>query len=157
MQARQKLNWLGKRVQHPKLKLQHIAQRVDELEQRLIHTYQIYRHLAADRLNNAKTHLYQQNPLHRLEKLSLRQQSLSQRMQNAMQNKLTNNRHRFNTLSRALEAVNPLATLGRGYAIVRKIDDQSIVRNARQLKIGDQTSIQLQHGKLISTVTNTED
>jgi exodeoxyribonuclease VII large subunit len=74
-----------------------------------------------------------------------------------MANKLTSSKHQFTALSRALEAVSPLATLGRGYAIVRKMDDNSIVRDAKQLKSGEQLATQLQHGKVISTVTDTKD
>ncbi len=156
LQAGQKLTWLSKRIQHPRLRLQRIAQRLDELEQRLIHIYQIKRHTATTRLNSATNRLLQQNPSHRLENLFLKQQSLNQRLQNAITGRLISSKHRFDTLSRALEAVSPLATLGRGYAIVHKLDDNSIVRDARQLKTGDQTRIQLQHGELTSTVIKTK-
>ena len=73
-----------------------------------------------------------------------------------MTSKLAKHKHQFATLSRALEAVSPLATLGRGYAIVRKLEDDSIVREAKRLKKGEQLATQLQHGKVISTVTKIE-
>jgi len=157
LQAQQKLSWLNKRIQHPQQRIQRIAQRLDELEQRLIHVYQIYRHTAAAGLTALTTRLQQRSPAHRLENLLLKQQALNQRMQNAMSNELISRKHQFAALSRALEAVSPLATLGRGYAIVRKMDDDSIVRNAKQLKTGEQLATQLQHGKVISTVTETQD
>ena len=157
LQAQQKLSWLNKRIQHPRQRIQRISQRLDELEQRLVHVFQIYRHTAAARLTSLTVRLQQRSPAHRLENLALTQQGLHQRMQNAMTNKLVSSKQQFASLSRALEAVSPLATLGRGYAIVRKKDDNSIVRDAKQLKIGEQLTTQLQHGKVISKVTETKE
>ncbi|WP_455219920.1 exodeoxyribonuclease VII large subunit [Kaarinaea lacus] len=157
LQAQQKLSWLSKRIQHPKQRIQRIAQRLDELEQRLIHTYQIRRHSAVAQLSGLRARLEQRSPAHRLENLSLTQQAISQRMRTAMSNKLASSKHQIAALSRALEAVSPLATLGRGYAIVRRKDDNSIVRDAKQLKTGEQLATQLQYGKVISTVTDTQD
>ena len=157
LQAQQKLSWLNKRIQHPQQRIQRIAQRLDELEQRLINIHQIYRHTATARLTGLSARLEQHSPVHRLINLSLTQQALGRRMRNAMSSILTANKHRFAELSRALEAVSPLATLGRGYAIVRKVDDGTIVRDAKQLKSGEQLVTQLQHGKFVSTVDKIRD
>ena len=91
-----------------------------------------------------------------LEKLALVQHSLEQRLRHSMAQKLQNNRYRLESLSRALEAVSPLATLSRGYAIVRTHPQGRIVRDAKQLKSGQQLATQLQKGRVISTVTDTE-
>jgi len=156
LQAHQKLAWLMKRIQHPQQRIQRIAQRLDEMEQRLIHVNKIQSHARSSRLTALNHRLQQTSPLQRLQKLSFSRQALEQRLHNAMSKKLSVSKHHFVTLSRALEAVSPLATLGRGYAIVRKADG-SIVRDARLLKIGENLSTQLQHGNVLSTVTETQD
>ena len=155
--TKQQLTWLRKRIQHPRQRIQRIAQRLDEMEQRLVHVQQIYQHTTRARLTTLATRLQQTNPVHRLEKLTMVQQTLGQRLQHAMTKKLQNTQYQFNTLSRALEAVSPLATLGRGYAIVRKHPEGDIIRDAKQLKSGEQLLTQLQHGSVISTVNETKD
>lgn len=76
-------------------------------------------------------------------------------MQIAINNRLVARKYQLTTLSRALDAVSPLSTLGRGYAIVRKTDG-SIVRDANSLKIGEELSTQLQRGSVQSKVTGTQ-
>jgi exodeoxyribonuclease VII large subunit len=154
---RQQLDWLTKRIQHPRQRLQHMAQRLDEIEQRLIHVQTIHRQSATARLTALATRLEQRNPRHRLEKLAMTQQALAARMVNTMQKKLQTAQHRVGSVSRALEAVSPLATLNRGYAIVKKRDDGAIVRDATQLKKGEQLITRFQHGHALSTVDETGD
>ena len=47
-----------------------------------------------------------------------------------------------------LEALNPLAILKRGYSITRSVPQRTIVRNARQVKIGQSLEIVLGRGQL---------
>jgi exodeoxyribonuclease VII large subunit len=153
----QKLQWLGKRIQHPRQKMHYLAQRLDEIEQRFIHIQKIHHQTSTARLAAATTRLHHQNPRHRVEKLVMAQQALTGRLTNALQKKLQMAQHQVSSLSRALEAVSPLATLNRGYAIVKKRDDGSIVRDASKLNKGDQLVTRLQHGSAISTVDETAD
>ena len=151
----QKLAWLTKRIQHPRQRIQHIAQRLDEIEQRFVHVHKIYQQTATARLTALVTRLHQRNPLHHLEKLAMTCQSLTNRMVNAAEKQLQASQHRVTSLSRALEAVSPQATLNRGYAIVRKRQDGAIVRDAAQVESGEQLVTRLQHGSVISTVDET--
>ncbi|MFZ5760502.1 MAG: exodeoxyribonuclease VII large subunit [Thermodesulfobacteriota bacterium] len=51
-----------------------------------------------------------------------------------------------------LHAVSPLAVLGRGYAIVSREEDETILRRADQAAVGDLLRIRLRHGTLRSRV-----
>ena len=55
-------------------------------------------------------------------------------------------------MARALNAVSPLATLNRGYAIVEKYDNQEIIRDARQLVSGDEVLTRFSKGQAKCTV-----
>lgn len=58
-------------------------------------------------------------------------------------------RHRLMALSALLNAVSPLAVLGRGYAVVRKGDpDASVVRSWDQVTEGERLSVLLHQGGL---------
>ncbi|PRQ04312.1 Exodeoxyribonuclease 7 large subunit [Enhygromyxa salina] len=55
-----------------------------------------------------------------------------------------------------LDALSPLAVLGRGYALVRT-DDGGLVRDAAQVEVGEALRLQLQRGQLAVVVTDTEE
>jgi exodeoxyribonuclease VII large subunit len=54
-----------------------------------------------------------------------------------------------------LNAVSPLSTLNRGYAIVSHADGQ-IITNSEQAKVGDTINAQLHEGQLVCQVLDTE-
>jgi exodeoxyribonuclease VII large subunit len=55
-----------------------------------------------------------------------------------------------------LNAVNPLTVLARGYSIT-SLADGTVIHNKDQINVGEKISIQLEKGKLISTVTEITD
>ena len=52
----------------------------------------------------------------------------------------------------SLNAVSPLGTLERGYAIVRDPDSKKVIRDATKLKRGDRIQAKLSSGQLDATV-----
>ncbi|MEW6593767.1 MAG: exodeoxyribonuclease VII large subunit [Thermodesulfobacteriota bacterium] len=52
-----------------------------------------------------------------------------------------------------LDAVSPLAVLGRGYAVVRTADAGTVIRSASQTAVGEGVQVTLHHGSLECTVT----
>jgi exodeoxyribonuclease VII large subunit len=78
--------------------------------------------------------------------------NLQKRLHRAMQHQYDDRCKLLAATARALEAVSPLATLGRGYAIVKKLPEQSIVRQTGDVQIGMHIETQLSQGRIISTV-----
>ncbi|NOZ52848.1 MAG: exodeoxyribonuclease VII large subunit [Gammaproteobacteria bacterium] len=150
--SKQRVTWLSRQLQHPKQRINTQTQRLDELEQRLLKSERILRQNAHARLNTLSAKLQQHSPRQRLREYQLQYSALSQRCKQAIQQRILASKTRLTNLSRALEAVSPLATLGRGYAIVKTSSDHTIVRQAKQLKPGQALEIQLQHGHVITTV-----
>ena len=151
----QQVNWLGKRIIHPQQRIERMAQRMDELEQRLQHVFKIKQQNYLAKLSGLDTRLQHCSPAHRLEKLLIQQDALRGRMQSAIKRQLENYRNRLNNLSRALDTVSPLATLGRGYAIVKSAKGV-IVKDAEYLKTGEEITTQVEKGVIVSTVTRTK-
>ena len=60
------------------------------------------------------------------------------------------------SIGRALHAVSPLATLGRGYAIVESADGE-ILRNAKDVAVGEAITARLAKGRLVAKVTETKE
>jgi exodeoxyribonuclease VII large subunit len=92
------------------------------------------------------------HPKQKLQEQAQQLDYLYQGLIKAQKNYFTNKQHKFINLTRTLNAVSPLATLDRGYAIVRKGDD--IVRDTQQVKKGDVITTQLKAGMIESVVAN---
>lgn len=73
---------------------------------------------------------------------------LADKLRSAITQSLTRQRAHIGELARALNAVSPLATLGRGYAILVNTDDGSIVRSATQVQAGTRLRGILAEGEL---------
>jgi exodeoxyribonuclease VII large subunit len=96
--------------------------------------------------------LQRHDPSRRLQHLQVRRENLDCRLTQVMKTSLQRRRQQLTGLSRALDAVSPLATLGRGYAIVRRLPDGAIVRGIEAVNVGDRIETRLAQGSLISRV-----
>lgn len=150
--GKQVISWLGKRMQHPSRKLQSYAQRLDELEQRLINTQNnVLRHCRS-KLATLRANLQQHSPFIHFAQYKTLLTSLVKRLQIATVHVYNDRRTQLAATVRALEAVSPLATLSRGYAIIKKRPEKSIVRNSNDVQIGTHIEAQLGQGKIICSV-----
>ena len=59
--------------------------------------------------------------------------------------------------SRTLDAVSPLATLGRGFAVVSRVDDGSLLRDAAPAPEGTEIEARLSKGRLRASLTGNRD
>lgn len=150
----QALQWLGKRLaqQHPGRRLRDQGQRLDELEQRFHLAWRGQLRHAAARLTALTAQLRRHDPSRRLQQLQMQREHLSRRLVQVMKAALQQRRQRLAGLGRALDAVSPLATLSRGYAIVKRLPDGAIVRTAAAVNIGDRLETRVAQGRLICTV-----
>jgi len=151
-QNQQLLDWLSKRLKHPSQRLAALAQKIDELEQRLVSNQRHQtRHYFAQ-LETIKAILKQYSPLLSIKSLNLQNKALSNRLLNAIRNRLDQKQHQFTLQTRALESISPLATLSRGYAIVKRKTDQKILRDSNETEKGAQIIAQLHKGHILCTV-----
>jgi exodeoxyribonuclease VII large subunit len=77
---------------------------------------------------------------------------LSHGAQTAIAHRLALGRERLNGLSLRLSTLNPQATLARGYAIVRRVEDGHVVSRVGQVTSGDRLSVQVSDGEFGSIV-----
>ncbi|MFZ5593189.1 MAG: exodeoxyribonuclease VII large subunit [Pseudomonadota bacterium] len=155
----QTLDWLERRQQqqHPGSRLRAQAQRLDELEGRLHQARRgVLRHKRMV-LSEIVARLHRHIPLHRLAQLQIHHENLRQRLHAMLRLTLERKRQRLDAASRALDAVSPLATLGRGYAIVRTLPEQRVLRDAREATPGGTVEARLAHGRLICQVAQALD
>ena len=149
---RERLRWLVGRAAlvSPSARLAQQTQRLDDLEQRLSRAL---RQILADRrslLGERRSRLWQLSPAARVRSTAARQAALFARLRAATLAQLHHARERFSPLVRTLNAVSPLATLDRGYAIVSHAG--GILRNASDAAPGTIIEARLAVGKLRAKV-----
>ena len=155
-QRRERLDRVSRRLeaQHPGRRLQERSQRLDELELRLTRALRQRLDARALGVTNLAQRLRTANPGRAVAQHRSHCQTLTTRLAIAMRAGLTQRRGRLQENARALEAVSPLATLERGYAIVRHGDDGRILRDAGELAVGDSIQARLGQGTLDAKVTS---
>lgn len=138
--------------QHPAQRLQQRAQRLDELSQRLWRAADLRLMRYSRRLEQLQARLAAQSPAKRLERLHLAHQGLDERLRRSMRERIETLRIRLAQQARDLHTLSPLNTLGRGYAIVIRQQDQQIVRAAGEVEPGERITARLADGSLICEV-----
>ncbi|BCB06914.1 exodeoxyribonuclease 7 large subunit [Vreelandella venusta] len=152
MQARlerdsQRLDTLRARLRHPGEQLERQRQHVTALCQRLQRAIQQTVQQQQVRVTQLSKRLASQDMvrLHRAEQERVSQ--LQRRLASAMQRALEVRQARLSSAARELNAISPLAVLGRGYAIAQDEKGQ-VIRRAEDTTPGQKLSLRLGEGRL---------
>jgi exodeoxyribonuclease VII large subunit len=115
----------------------------------------VRRAVSADsaRLQALKHRLQQTHPGVRLEQYDRRLDELQLRLRRAMRVHLAHQSGRLDSAARALQAVSPLATLGRGFAVITRSADGELITSSEQLSLGEEFDAQLATGSIRAQVT----
>ena len=91
------------------------------------------------------------SPMSRIAELQRHIKSLNQHCVNQVRNLIRKKNADWKTIAAKLNALSPLAVLSRGYSICYD-QSQEIIKDARQVEVGDQVQVNLAHGKLTCNV-----
>ncbi len=86
------------------------------------------------------------SPQNKIERRRQQLDEYTERLQSHMQHIIVLHNERLRGLALQLHTLSPLLTIGRGYAVVRRDEDQSIVTSVSQAQSGDHLTIQMQDG-----------
>lgn len=129
-------------------------QRVDELTYRLAQAERKLIHARIRRLDVASTRLRHLDLRMRLNYIHKQLDTQSSSMETAMRNGLAKRRARVEHLNAQLQALSPTNILERGYALVFDAKGK-LVKNAAQVKAGEEITAQVAEGKISATVKRT--
>ena len=152
-EQRERLRWLNGRLglTSPAVRLSAQAQRLDELEQSLLRALRRRLQEHRERLRWLAGRAALVSPSNRLAQQGMRLENLNQQLNRAVRQAIGSRREQLLPLVRTLNAVSPLATLERGYAIV-SVEGGAILRNAADAKPGTLIDARLAHGRLRARV-----
>ena len=145
--------WLQRRLAqlHPGVELRQRAQRLDDLEQRLI---RVVRSDLSDRQRTVlqlATELRQHSPALRVANARRRLGVAHASIERAARQTMDKLARRLAVASRTLDAVSPLATLERGYAIVTD-SKGTVITNAQDVRAGQIIEARLTKGSVRARV-----
>ena len=150
---RERLRWLTGRAAlvSPAIRLTQQLLQLENLRRRL---HRSWRLAVSDRraaLSDTESRLWQASPVAQFRHSAARHAALFARLQAAGLSQLRRSRERLLPLVRTLNAVSPLATLERGYAIV-STESGHILRDAADAKPGSIIEARLSVGRLRAKV-----
>lgn len=145
--AGQHTDWLSARLIHPRQRIELFRQQLQSLSLRLQLVQTSQRQVTRVRLMELSARLHRRSPIPRLQTLQQQHRHLHQRLQGGMRHVLASGDARLRHMAQTLHTLSPLATLDRGYAIVRQ-DNNTVIREARSVTRGERIRAQLAHGWL---------
>ena len=151
--GRERLAWLAGRAAQagPSARLTEQMQRSDELEQRLRRGLRHHLGVLRSELAERQSRLWRASPGVRVRESATRHGDLLARLRAAQLQQLRRASERLLPLVRTLNAVSPLATLTRGYAIVSIVGGE-ILRDASSAPVGTRIEARLARGTIRATV-----
>jgi len=139
---------LIRRIRHPNSRLNELAQRLDDLERRILSRVINLLGIKKSKLAERKI----QSPIQKIQQVNDRVKQLSRLMTQNHATLMKNRQASLSEKSSQLEALSPLATLKRGYAIVSKENSGKIIRNSDEINEGENLGIRLSNGDLVAQV-----
>jgi len=107
------------------------------------------------RLERTKRELQRASPQAQLDSRSLQLDDATELLQTRMQHILALRQERLRGIALRLHSLSPLLTIVRGYSIVRRDRDRSIVTSVQQVQPGDGLTIQVTDGHIPVEVRST--
>lgn len=139
---------------HPRRRIERRMQRLDELDLRLRRRTSQQLERTGIRLRTAVNALAAHQPQQRIQQDEQRLNRIEGRLHAAAGHLLANAHHRYRLVGAGLNAVSPLRTLARGYAIIED-PEHRVITDADAARPGDPVHIRLARGRLDAQVTHT--
>lgn len=136
---------------HPVKQLQRFEQRLDELEGRLHRSIRSHLHNIESKFKASRLQLQANSPEKKIALCASRLARARQSMVTAYNYYFTHKREHFINVAHTLEAVSPLATLKRGYAILLD-NDGGAIRDVKQAPPESLIEARLEKGSLFCRV-----
>lgn len=142
------------KIASPKYLIRTYWQTLDYLKTHLFHSQQRHLQQRQQNLFHLLNKLHQHSPEIQRQQAEAQLKQLKQRLIQQFLQQFNTQKQRFATALATLEAVSPLATLQRGYAIA--LHDKKVVVDSQQVNVGDTLVLRLAKGSVRSQIISKE-
>lgn len=124
------------------------------MQQLLTDLIEDYIEEASERIHYAVQNLQRVSPQRVIEQRRQQLDECTERMQTSLQHMLALRGERLRGLTLQLHSLSPLLTIARGYGIVRRGADRTIVTSVQQVQPGEALMVQVQDGEIVAQVSS---
>jgi exodeoxyribonuclease VII large subunit len=149
---RQRTSQLTSRLVHPSRQLADYRLRVDDALGRILRGLSRQLDEKRDRLNMIRERLGRCSPQFVVEDLSVLLKHHHQTLFTGMQFFLESRKGILRTTVAKLNALNPLAILERGYSVTQTLPDYALVKDVRQVSVGQQVNVTVSRGAMVCRI-----
>ncbi len=149
----QKLQGYYQQLKHPNYYLEEVAQRLNDLFTQIEQHLNFYLILQGEKNLTLYARLQHHSPLYQLQQKQNQLTLLQQRLQHSFTAYLDSLQQKIVFFAREMDAFSPLATLGRGYALV-KDEHNRLIHSASQLQTGQPIRIHFAHNQVQATIVS---
>ncbi len=140
--------------QHPATRLAEQSRRLEKLHEDFERNMQRFLADRLSRLENLSGRMKTHRPDRKLLELSARISKSLRSLEALVRTNIAFRRAKLADLARTLNAVSPLETIGRGYAVVTDSQSGEIISSVSQVEAGDRVTTRLKDGTFDSTVNS---
>lgn len=148
----QQVDFVQKDLVHPQMRLKELQGDLENLTLRIRSLVAKNCFEKAKRFNEQSTRLKQNSPLERIYQGSQTVANNRKLLELHISAKLADVNQAVKAFKNRIESVNPVSILKRGYAIIRRDDDNTIVRSVQSVNAGDNVTAQLDDGEMVLEV-----
>ena len=149
------INGLARALKEPSMLVDHLAQRVDDLNERLALAARGGMTRRREQLALLRNHLRLKSPALELARASEALEALLARGEHALHRLLERKRERTAISTGKLQGLSPLLTLARGYAIAQLLPEGRMVTDSAGLVRGDRLRLRFHRGSAVGIVEET--
>jgi exodeoxyribonuclease VII large subunit len=144
-QLMQQLDWLSNRLQqtHPEKQLQQQAELLQQFKQRLLVNQSNRIQQLTQQVQVANEKLLQQDPRKKIATAQLQLQHQAEKLTAAINKTLLIKQQQLQQIAATLNAASPLATLARGYAVIKDSETNKVIRKKAEVKTGSKITAML--------------
>ena len=141
----------------PRNSLSQKRQYLDDLSERLVIYLRRIQTEESHYLKNLSQRILTHSPANQLPVMQSRFAGLTEKLKGSLHLSLANQQSRFEAIIRQLNALSPLSTLERGYAICWKLPKKLIVTSSHQVNQDDKLCVKLSSGEILCRVEGKND
>lgn len=128
------------------------AQRFDELQENVLNLTQLRIRMKRKQLDQAVKYVQSLAPQTRLKQQKEKLNRLELMLSSRMRSILFQTKNQLQAKERQLNALNPFNVLERGYAVVRRKKDKSVVSSVKTLTLNEQVELVLKDGSALAEI-----
>ncbi len=143
---------MSRRLPEPRLVMGQFALKIDDLGRRMSETVRKNFQALRVSLFNYQAVVWERNPLVEIQRRHQHVRDLQGSLEGNLSAFHLKKRHSFQLLASQLDQISPIKVLGRGYSIIQRLKDGKVLKQSRDITVGESIKARLSEGEVVCSV-----